>query len=91
MLPIVAPGSTTHDAAFSHVYPDPQNHAFSQPLCNQMSLETPTGEVANASAPEQPLSLSTGHSSKSAMKSFEGSTEVCGHPMALSFLTLDPT
>lgn len=63
MLPIIAPNSTAHNAAFSQVYPDPQSHAFAPSFCHSVSLETPTGEMENASALEQPLNPRTGHSS----------------------------
>lgn len=78
VLPIIAPNSTALNIAFSQVYPDPQSHIFP-------SVETPTGDMENASAPEQPLNPRTGHSSESVigLKSFKGSQEVCGHPMAL--------
>ena len=58
------------------------SHAFSPPFCDPVSLETPTGEMESASAPEQ---LPTGHSSESVIgsKSFKGSRKVCGHQMAL--------
>lgn len=39
------------------------SHTFSPPFCDSINLETPTGEMENASAPGQPLNPRTGHSS----------------------------